>query len=77
VFWSHRGELCTFDVMVREFGLATPALGRLALMVRAADTARVDLSPEAPGLLAADRLQVAEIDIERAERRPDQHSAPS
>lgn len=53
VFWSHRGELCTFDVMVREFGLSTPALQRLATMVRAADTARLDLSPEAPGLLAA------------------------
>ena len=23
VFWSHRGELCTFDVMVEEFDLAT------------------------------------------------------
>lgn len=23
VFWSHRGEKCTFDVMVEEFGLAT------------------------------------------------------
>jgi len=53
VFWSHRGELCTFDVMVREFGLSTPPLDRLATMVRAADTARLDLSPEAPGLLAA------------------------
>ncbi|MGY3585340.1 rhodanese-related sulfurtransferase [Bradyrhizobium sp. USDA 4341] len=53
VFWSHRGELCTFDVMVREFGLSTPALERLATMVRAADTARLDLSPESPGLLAA------------------------
>jgi rhodanese-related sulfurtransferase len=53
VFWSHRGELCTFDVMVQEFGLSTPALDRLATMVRAADTARLDLSPEAPGLLAA------------------------
>jgi rhodanese-related sulfurtransferase len=53
VFWSHQGELCTFDVMVREFGLSTPALERLATMVRAADTARLDLSPEAPGLLAA------------------------
>ncbi len=52
-FWSHRGERCTFDVMVEEFGLATPALLRLATMVRAADTARLDLSPEAPGLLAA------------------------
>ena len=53
VFWSHRGELCTFDVMVQEFGLSTPPLERLATMVRAADTARLDLSPEAPGLLAA------------------------
>jgi hypothetical protein len=53
VFWSHRGELCTFDVMIEEFGLATPPLLRLATMVRAADTGQLDLSPEAPGLLAA------------------------
>ncbi len=53
VFWSHRGELCTFDVMVQEFGLKTPALMRLAMIVRGADTARLDLVPEAPGLLAA------------------------
>ena len=53
VFWSHRGELCTFDVMVEEFDLATPAMLRLAAMVRGADTGRLDLSPEAPGLLAA------------------------
>lgn len=53
VFWSHRGELCTFDVMVQEFGLATLPLQRLATMVRAADTGRLELSPEAPGLLAA------------------------
>jgi rhodanese-related sulfurtransferase len=52
-FWSHRGELCTFDVMIEEFGLATPPLLRLATIVRAADTARLDLCPEAPGLLAA------------------------
>ena len=53
VFWSHRGELCTFDVMIDEFGLAMPPLLRLGEMVRAADTGRLDLSPEAPGLLAA------------------------
>jgi rhodanese-related sulfurtransferase len=51
--WSHRGELCTFDVMVEEFGLGTEALLRLATIVRAADTARLDLAPEAAGLLAA------------------------
>ncbi len=53
VFWSHRGERCTFDVMIEEFGLDIPALGHLALIVRGADTARPDLAPEAPGLLAA------------------------
>lgn len=53
VFWSHRGELCTFDVMIEEFGMAAPALLRLATLVRGADTARPDLAPEAPGLLAA------------------------
>jgi len=53
VFWSHRGDLCTFDVMVEEFGLATEPLLRLATIVRGADTARLDLAPEASGLLAA------------------------
>ena len=53
VFWSHRGELCTFDVMIEEFGLASQPLLRLARIVRAADTSRLDLAPEAPGLLAA------------------------
>jgi rhodanese-related sulfurtransferase len=53
VFWSHRGEKCTFDVMVGEFELGTEPLLHLATIVRAADTARLDLSPEAAGLLAA------------------------
>jgi rhodanese-related sulfurtransferase len=52
-FFGHRGERCTFDVMVEEFPLATPPLLRLATIVRAADTGRLDLCPEAPGLLAA------------------------
>ncbi len=53
VFWSHRGVLCTFDVMIEEFGLQTESLLRLAAIVRGADTARPDLAPEAAGLLAA------------------------
>lgn len=52
-FFSHRGELCSFEVMLMEFGLSIPALDRLATIVRAADTARLDLAPEAAGLLAA------------------------
>jgi rhodanese-related sulfurtransferase len=53
VHWSHRGERCTFDAMIEEFGLATEPLLRLATLVRGADTARLDLAPEAAGLLAA------------------------
>lgn len=51
-FFSHRGELCSFDIMLTEFGLSIPALDQLAMIVRAADTARLDLAPEAAGLLA-------------------------
>jgi rhodanese-related sulfurtransferase len=53
VFWSHRGENCTFDTMIEEFGLRTPPLLHLAKIVRGADTARSDLAPECSGLLAA------------------------
>ncbi|RWD05914.1 MAG: sulfurtransferase [Mesorhizobium sp.] len=53
VFWSHRGERCTFDTMIEEFGLRSEALDRLALIVRAADTARLDMVPQAAGFLAA------------------------
>jgi rhodanese-related sulfurtransferase len=53
VFWSHRGERCTFDVMVEAFGLdGHEPLLRLAAIVRGADTDRLDLVPEAAGLLA-------------------------
>ena len=52
VKWSHRGELCTFDVMIEAFGLGLEPLKRLARIVRGADTARLDLEPEAAGLLA-------------------------
>lgn len=53
VFWSHRGERCTFDTMIEEFGLASGPLDRLATVIRGADTARLDLAPQAAGLLAA------------------------
>jgi hypothetical protein len=50
---SHEGERCTFDTMLKLFGLeGEPSLARLALIVRGADTARPDLAPEAAGLHA-------------------------
>ena len=46
-YWSHRGELCTFDVMVEALGLAGfEALARLAVIVRGADTGRPGLAPQ-------------------------------
>lgn len=49
---SHVGELCSFDAFLRRYRLMDPALQDLALIVRGADTARLDLAPQAAGLLA-------------------------
>jgi rhodanese-related sulfurtransferase len=50
---SHEGPRCSFDTMLKLFGLeGEPSLARLALIVRGADTARPDLAPEAAGLHA-------------------------
>jgi len=49
---SHVGERCSFDAFLEKYSLTDPALARLAIIVRGADTARLDLAPEAPGLLA-------------------------
>jgi rhodanese-related sulfurtransferase len=49
---THRNGGCTFDALLDDFALHTPALDRLALVVRAADTDRHDLAPQAAGLLA-------------------------
>jgi len=53
VFWSHRGDRCTFDTMLDELGLQIEPLAKLAAIVTAADTDQLDLAPEAAGLLAA------------------------
>ena len=49
---SHVGEQCSFDAFLKKYSLTDPALARLAVIVRGADTARLDLAPEVPGLLA-------------------------
>ncbi len=49
---GHVGEQCTFDAFLRLYELTDPSLRELATIVRAADTGRVELAPEAPGLLA-------------------------
>jgi rhodanese-related sulfurtransferase len=52
VTFSHRGDLCSFDALLDDFQLHTPALDRMALVIRGADTDRHDLAPQATGLLA-------------------------
>lgn len=49
---SHVGELCSFDAFLTEYQLTDPALAALAVIVRGADTAHLNLAPQAPGLLA-------------------------
>jgi rhodanese-related sulfurtransferase len=50
---SHDGPRCSFDTLLKLFGLESePHLARLAMIVRGADTARPDLAPEAAGLHA-------------------------
>ena len=49
---THVGPLCTFDAILTKYGLGDPALQRLSVIVRGADTAQLDLAPEAAGLLA-------------------------
>lgn len=50
--FGHEGEMCSFDAILDGFGLRTIALDRMAQVVRAADTNRHDLAPQAAGLLA-------------------------
>ena len=52
VEFSHDGENCSFDAFLKYFNLKDPALDQLALIVRGADTNRLELAPQAPGLAA-------------------------
>ena len=52
VYFSHEGERCSFDAFLKHYRLTDPALEQLALIVRGADTARLDLAPQASGLAA-------------------------
>src|SRR5438128_1367459 len=49
---GHQGAECSFDAIIRKYQLSDPALLRLALIVRGADTADKDLTPESRGLEA-------------------------
>ena len=52
VEFAHEGERCSFDTLLRIFGIQDGALDQLAIIVRGADTSRHDLAPQCGGLFA-------------------------
>ncbi|HTE14371.1 MAG TPA: chromate resistance protein ChrB domain-containing protein [Burkholderiales bacterium] len=52
VAFTHDGALCSFDAFLKTYRLTGPALIQLADIVRGADTARLELAPQAAGLVA-------------------------
>jgi hypothetical protein len=52
VKFTHVGDQCSFDAFLAEYKLNDPALQRLAVIVRGADTSRHDLTPQSAGLFA-------------------------
>ena len=49
---THVGEKCSFDTFMDVYKLEDAALRRLAVIVRGADTDRLNLAPQCAGLLA-------------------------
>lgn len=52
VEFTHEGERCSFDTILRIYDIKDAALDHLATIVRGADTSRHDLSPQCGGLFA-------------------------
>jgi rhodanese-related sulfurtransferase len=52
VEFTHEGERCSFDTILRIYGIKDPALDHLATIVRGADTSRHDLAAQCGGLFA-------------------------
>jgi len=50
--YSHYGDECTFDYILRKHHLDEPQLKEIARIVRGADTDRFDLAPQSAGLWA-------------------------
>ena len=63
-------ERCSFDAIIKKYGLNDPALLKMAKIVRGADTKTLDMPPESTGLKAiAEGFQVlARNDHEKMER---------
>ncbi|MFH1103554.1 MAG: chromate resistance protein ChrB domain-containing protein [Actinomycetota bacterium] len=74
---NHRGDLCTFDLLIEEYGLKDPALLRMARIVNAADTGRLAADALAAGLeaIAVGYSLRHPDDLENLERQFDVYDA--
>jgi hypothetical protein len=61
----HRGDFCTFDVIIQDYQLTDKALLRMAKIINAADTDRLEADPLAAGFEA--------IAVGYSLRYPDDH----
>ena len=52
VEYTHYGDQCTFDYILKKHKLKDPALQQLAIIIRGADTDRHDISSQSSGLWA-------------------------
>jgi rhodanese-related sulfurtransferase len=52
VEFTHDGPYCSFDTILKIYGIKDPALDHVATIVRGADTSRHDLAPQCAGLFA-------------------------
>jgi hypothetical protein len=52
VEFTHYGDHCTFDYIIKKYNITDPAVLTMAVIVRGADTDRHDIAPQASGLWA-------------------------
>ena len=50
--YTHEGDRCTFDYIVKKHAIGDPAILQIAAIVRGADTDSFNLAPQAAGLWA-------------------------
>jgi hypothetical protein len=50
--YSHEGDFCTFDYIIKKHNIADSSIDQIALIVRGADTDSFELAPQAAGLWA-------------------------
>jgi hypothetical protein len=66
---GHHGDHCSFDAFLEKYKLDEHALPSLALIVRGADTAQRDLTPESSGLYFGDGVPGDEQTFENMARQ--------